>query len=190
MARQQQQKPERELNTQMEKFCQEYIKDPEHQAKAAVAAGYSAKTATVKASKLMSDPRIMARIAELMSQRVYRTKIGADYVLKRLVEIDELDLLDIMNDDLTLKPLSAWPKAWRQFLSGLKVAELFEGQGDEKQVIGVLKSIKWPDKVKNLELIGKHVDVNAFKEVHEHTVNVTLAERMQAARTRAAGGDA
>lgn len=184
------QQPSREINPAMERFCQEYIKDPDHPAKAVVAAGYAAKTATVKASKLMADARITKRIAELMSQRVYRTKIGADYVLRRLVEIDELDLLDIMNDDLTLKPLSAWPKAWRQFLSGLKVAELFEGQGDEKQVIGVLKSIKWPDKVKNLELIGKHVDVNAFKEVHEHNVNVSLADRMQAARKRAAGGGA
>ena len=166
MARQQK-KPQRDLNTQVETFCKEYIKDHEHQAKAAVAAEYAANTVTVEASKLVADPRIKTQITELMSQRVYRAKIGADYVLRLLVEIDELDLLDIMNDDLALKPLIAWTKAWRKFLSGLKVAELFEGQSDEKQVIGVL-FIEWPDKVKNLELKGKHVDVNAFKEVHEH----------------------
>ncbi|MFW8217264.1 terminase small subunit, partial [Klebsiella pneumoniae] len=48
----------------------------------------------------------------------------------------------------------------------------------------ILKKIKWPDKVKNLELIGKHVDVNAFKERMEVNVNVTIADRMAAARRR------
>ncbi|WP_442801390.1 terminase small subunit [Serratia rubidaea] len=170
------------LNAQMERFCQEYIKNPDNQTAAAAAAGY--KNAAVSASRCMKDPDITKRIAELMRHRNKRTKIGADYVLKRLVEIDELDLADIMNDDLTLKPLSEWPKAWRQFLSGVKVAELFEGQGDDKQMIGVLKSIKWPDKVKNLELIGKHVDVQAFKERVDVNVNVTLADRMAQARRR------
>ncbi|MGP2884709.1 terminase small subunit [Serratia marcescens] len=171
------------LNAQMERFCQEYIKKPDNQTAAAAAAGY--KNAAVSASRNMDNPKVQERIAELMKQRNKRTKISADYVLKRLVEIDELDLADIMNDDLTLKPLSAWPKAWRQFLSGVKVAELFEGQGDDKQMIGVLKSIKWPDKVKNLELIGKHVDVQAFKDRVDVNVNVTLADRMANARRRA-----
>ncbi|QPT15221.1 terminase small subunit [Serratia rubidaea] len=170
------------LNAQMERFCQEYIKNPDNQTAAAAAAGY--KNAAVSASRNMDNPKVNARIAELMKHRNKRTKIGADYVLKRLVEIDELDLTDIMNDDLTLKPLSEWPKAWRQFMTGVKVAELFEGQGDDKQMIGVLKSIKWPDKVKNLELIGKHVDVQAFKERVDVNVNVTLADRMAQARRR------
>ena len=36
----------------------------------------------------------------------------------------------------------------------------------------MLKKIKWPDKVKNLELLGKHVDVNAFKTVVENKVTI------------------
>ncbi|MDH8195747.1 terminase small subunit, partial [Klebsiella pneumoniae] len=55
---------------------------------------------------------------------------------------------------------------------------------DETSIETILKKIKWPDKVKNLELIGKHVDVNAFKERMEVNVNVTIADRMAAARRR------
>ncbi|HHC2134918.1 TPA: terminase small subunit, partial [Klebsiella pneumoniae] len=55
---------------------------------------------------------------------------------------------------------------------------------DETSIETILKKIKWPDKVKNLELIGKHVDVNAFKERMEVNVNVTIADRMAAARSR------
>lgn len=173
------------LTAMQEAYAQEYIKCPENQAHAAINAGFSPKSAHVKASIMMRDERIQKRIAELMAERNKRARISADYVLLRLQQIDELDLADIMDDDLSLKPLSLWPKAWRQFLSGVKVAELFEGKGDKKKIIGVLKSIKWPDKLKNLELIGKHVDVNAFKEIHEHNVNVSLADQMAKARQRA-----
>lgn len=183
MAKPQSTKP---LTEQMVRYCEEFVKNPDDQTASAIAAGYSPATAAQAASRLMADPRVMERIAHLRQARSRRTKIDADYVLKRLVEIDELDLADIMNDDLTLKPLSTWPKAWRQFLSGVKVAEMFEGQGDEKEMVGVLKSIKWPDKVKNLELIGKHVNVSAFKEVQELNINVSLADKLAAARKRAA----
>lgn len=180
------------LTAMQEAYCQSYIKTPENQSQAAIDAGYSPNTAAKFASQNMRDERVQKRIAELMEERNRRSRISADYVLMRLKEIDELDLADIMNDDLSLKPLSSWPKAWRQFLSGVKVAELFEGKGDEKKMIGVLKSIKWPDKVKNLELIGKHVDVNAFKERLEVSGTVTIADRMAAARRRVkeqAGGE-
>lgn len=172
------------ISAMMEAYCQSYVKMPENQRQAAIDAGFSPNTAAAKASVMMRDERIQKRIAELMEERNKRSRISADYVLMRLKEIDELDLGDIMDDELSLKPLSTWPKAWRQFLSGVKVAELFEGKGDEKKIIGVLKSIKWPDKVKNLELIGKHVDVNAFKERVEVSGTVTIADRMARARDR------
>ncbi|EPV6100122.1 terminase small subunit [Escherichia coli] len=174
------------ITDMMERYCQEYVQTPDNQAEAASRAGYGAPDNA--ASRMMKDPRVQKRIAELMSERNKRTRINADYVLLRLQEIDELDLADIMEDDLSLKPLSSWPKAWRQFLSGVKVAELFEGKGDKKKIIGVLKSIKWPDKLKNLELIGKHVDVNAFKERVEVSGTLTIADKMAAARKRVKDG--
>jgi len=59
--------PTRDINPQMEKFCQAYIKDQNMDGPAATAAGY--KQPTVKASKLLADPRIQKRIADLMRQR-------------------------------------------------------------------------------------------------------------------------
>ncbi|MFV8904575.1 terminase small subunit [Serratia fonticola] len=172
------------LNAQMERFCQEYIKAPENQTAAAKAAEY--KNPAVSASRLMKDPDIQARIAELMKHRNKRVKIGADYVLRRLVEIDQMDVLDILKDDGGLKPISEWPKVWRTTLSGLDISTTITNF-DETTLENMLKKIKWPDKVKNLELIGKHVDVQAFKDRVELNVNVTLADRMAAARKRVVG---
>ena len=172
------------LTVMQEAYAQEYVKCPENQTQAAINAGFSPKSAHVKASTMMRDERIQKRIAELMEERNKRLRVSADYVLLRLVEIDQMDVLDILNDDMSIKPVSQWPKVWRQYLSGFDLADMFEGRGDDKELIGILKKIKWPDKVKNLELIGKHVDVNAFKERVEVSGTLTIADRMAAARRR------
>ncbi|EIO4856497.1 terminase small subunit [Salmonella enterica] len=180
------------LTAMQEAYAQEYTKCPENQTQAAINAGFSPNTAAVKASVMMRDERIQKRIAELMEERNRRLRVSADYVLLRLVEIDQMDVIDILNDDMSIKPVSEWPKVWRQYLTGFELADMFEGRGDEKELVGILKKIKWPDKVKNLELIGKHVDVNAFKERLEVSGTVTIADRMAKARRRVkeqAGGE-
>lgn len=168
------------LTVIQEAYCQEYIKSPENQTQAAVNAGYSPKTAAKFASQNMRDERIQKRIAELMAERNKRLKVSADYVLNRLVEIDQMDVIDILNDDGGLKPISQWPKIWRTTLSGIDISKMKL----EDDIESTLQKIKWPDKVKNLELIGKHVDVNAFKDRVEVSGTVTIADRMAAARKR------
>lgn len=180
------------LTAMQEAYAQEWIKCPENQTQAAINAGFSPKTAAVKASVMMRDERIQKRIAELMEERNKRLRVSADYVLLRLVEIDQMDVLDILNDDGSLKPISQWPKIWRTTLSGFDLSSTIINM-NEDAIENILKKIKWPDKVKNLELIGKHVDVMAFKERLEVSGNITIADRMAAARKRvkeqAGGGE-
>jgi len=121
-----------------------------------------------RASELHQKPHIQARINELMAEREQRLQIDADYVLRRLVEIDQMDVLDILKEDGALKPISEWPKCWRTTLSGLDINTTITNY-DETTTENILKKIKWPDKVRNLELIGKHVRVGAFKEQLDHT---------------------
>lgn len=179
------------LTAKVESYCQEYIKCPENQTQAAINAGYSSKTAGKFASQNMRDERVQKRIAELMEERNKRLRVSADYVLLRLVEIDQMDVLDILNDDGSLKPIRDWPKVWRTTLSGFDLSSTIINM-NEDAIENILKKIKWPDKVKNLELIGKHVDVMAFKERVELDVKMTIADRMAAARKRVkeqAGGE-
>jgi len=91
-------------------------------------------------------------------------------------------VLDIMLDDLTgFKGLSEWPKVWRTSLSGVDIMQM--GGGDN--VEAVIKKIKWPDKVKNLEMIGRHVSVKAWDkeeikdqdtEIHIHITDAVKPE--------------
>lgn len=181
------------LTAMQEAYCQSYIKTPENQSQAAIDAGFSPNTAAVKASVMMRDERIQKRIAELMEERNKRMRVSADYVLMRLVEIDQMDVIDILDDEGGLKPISQWPKVWRTSISAVDINRIrMAMKDDEEDIESTLQKIKWPDKVKNLELIGKHVDVNAFKERLEVSGTVTIADRMAAARRRVkeqAGGE-
>ncbi|SPP31673.1 hypothetical protein ARAF_0815 [Arsenophonus endosymbiont of Aleurodicus floccissimus] len=77
-----------------------------------------------------------------------------------------MDVLDILNESGDLKPIKDWPKIWRTTLSGLDIAAI-QVKGKE----ALLKKIKWPYKIKNLNLLGKHIAVQAFREQisNEHT---------------------
>lgn len=159
------------LTDKQETYCRKYI-ELLNQRQAYMASYDASKmkpnTVDRSASLLHQKPHIQARINELMAEREQRLEIDADYVLRRLVEIDQMDVLDILKEDGALKPISEWPKCWRTTLSGLDINTTITNY-DETTTENILKKIKWPDKVKNLELIGKHVRVGAFREQLDHT---------------------
>lgn len=165
------------LTDKQEMFCREYLIDL-NATQAAIRAGYSVKTANRTASENLSKPDIQNRIAELKSKRNDAVGINAAYVLQRLVEIDQMDVADILNDDGSLKAISQWPLCWRRTLQGIDLSTTIR-EFDEETEETVLKKIKWPDKVKNLELLGKHVDVQAFREqVKSNVVVDSLSDLM------------
>lgn len=156
------------LTDKQEMFCREYLIDL-NATQAAIRAGYSENTARKIGSENLTKPDIQDRIAELKSQRCELVGIDAAYVLKRLTEIDQMDVLDILMPTGELKPVKDWPRVWRTTLSGMDVMEM----ASEGSTAALLKKIKWPDKVKNLELLGKHVSVQAFKEQVEQKLTAT-----------------
>ncbi|MFP2377762.1 terminase small subunit [Enterobacter ludwigii] len=146
------------LTDKQELFAREFIVDL-NATQAVIRAGFSEKSARNQAYRLMTNDDILDRIAELKAERNEQVGVDAAYVLRRLTEIDQMDVLDILLSNGELKPIKDWPKVWRTTLSGMDVVEMASADS-----AALLKKIKWPDKVKNLELLGKHVNVQAFKE--------------------------
>ena len=86
-----------------------------------------------------------------------------DWVLMRLAAEATADLADLYENG-GLKPITDWPLIWRQGLvSGLDVDETF--LGGEK--LGQVTKVKLSDRIKRIELIGKHINVQAFAERKE-----------------------
>lgn len=155
------------LTDKQEMFCLEYLKDL-NATQAAIRAGYSKKTAKDTGCENLAKPNVAERVAELKAMRSEVVKMDAQDVLRRLKEIDELDVLDIIKDDLSgFKKLSEWPKAWRTSVSGIDMKRMVQMDGDTP-IDTIIEKIKWPDKVKNLEMIGRHVEVRAWDKDHDN----------------------
>jgi phage terminase small subunit len=174
------------LNPQQEKFVLEYLKDM-NATQAAIRAGYSSNNADVTGPRLLGNVRIAAAVADALEERSKATKIDAQYVLKRLHDENEADLADLYDADTgALLPVHKWPLIWRKGLvQGVDVEELRE----EGATIGVVRKVKISDRIKRTELIGKHVDVQAFADKLDVSVTDNLAERLARAKARANGGE-
>lgn len=146
------------LTPKQQLFVEEYLKDL-NGTQAAMRAGYSPNRADQTASRLLRNGKVEAAVEKAKAERSKRTKVDADYVLKRLHEIDTLDVADILDNTGNMLPVHQWPKTWRQSISGVDLQELMSGDTET-----VVRKIKWPDKLRNLELLGKHVSVKAFEE--------------------------
>lgn len=132
------------------------------------------KNPETSGSEILNYPNVMEFIDSVRLIAAESANIDAKYVLDRLMEIDELDILDIMQEDLSgFKLLSQWPKPWRTSIGGLDLMTISAGEDDVESVI---KKIKWPDKTKNLEMIGKHVNVKAWEKEIDSSDDVPVGK--------------
>ena len=146
------------LTDKQEMFCKEYLIDL-NATQAAIRAGYKGKSAAEQGYENLRKPHINGRIVELNTIRLDSVAVDAKYVLKRLTEIDSLDVIDILDDGGNMKAIRDWPKSWRTSISGLDIQDMMSGD-----TASVIQKIKWPDKLRNLELLGRHVDIKAWEE--------------------------
>ncbi len=152
------------LTDQQKRFCLEFIKDLSA-TEAAIRAGYSKASAASQGSRLLTYPRVAAACQRLMDERAKRAKIDADQVLVELIKLAKADIRRVFNDDGSLKSIKEFPDDMAAAVSSVEVEELFEGFGKERHQIGYTKKVKFWDKPKSLELIGKHLKM--FTDVIE-----------------------
>jgi len=157
------------LTPKQARFVEEYLVDLNASA-AARRAGYAARRADAMGHENLRKPEIAAAIAAAKAERSQRTKVDADWLLTRLAQEAEADLADLYHSDGSLKSVHEWPDVWRKGLvAGIEVLEEFAGSGQDRVQIGWVKKVKLADRVKVKELIGRHVDVGAWRERVEHT---------------------
>lgn len=151
------------LTPKQQAFVEEYLTDLNASA-AARRAGYSERTAFRSGQENMQKPAVQEAIAQLKNKRSERTQIDADWVLRRLAGEADADLADLYDDEGSLKPMREWPMVFRKGLVvGFETAHEINGSGEDAMRVQVRK-IKLQDRTKTVELIGKHVGVQAFRD--------------------------
>lgn len=173
------------LTPLQQRFCEEYIKDL-NATQAAERAGSKAKKSDQAGYEFLRNPEVQAEIERLKRERSRETKIDANWLLTRLAAEAEADVADLYDDAGHLKEVKDWPPIWRKGLvNGIDI-NVTEVDGVK---MGEIVKVKVSDRVRRLELIGKHVAVQAFQENVNHTGLDALAERLARAKQRS-GDDA
>lgn len=153
------------LNPMQEKFVHEYLVDL-NASQAARRAGYSPKTADRQGGRLLKNVEIAKKISEAQKKQLKKIEVTAEWVIRRLAEEANADIADILTEDGAVRPVSEWPKVWRQGLvAGI---DIYEDIQDGKKV-GQTVKVKISERIKRLELLGKHLAL--FTERIEHTGN-------------------
>lgn len=138
------------LTNKQKRFCEEYLIDL-NGTQAAIRAGYSPDTAAVIASENLTKPNIRARIDKAMADRSKRTGVNADRVVRELARVAFVNAPDVIDlDKAVLKDGATSDDTAAISAVKVKCSVTDTGQTIERE-------IKLSDKIKALELLGKHL---------------------------------
>ena len=165
------------MNPRQAKFVAEYLKDP-NATQAAIRAGYSKRTARSQGGRLLTNVAIRDELLSHLRERSKQTGIDAAWVLQRLGELAGVKIGELFDEKLDLRPLKDLPDAADRLIASVKFDDR---PGHARRV----SELKLQDRLKVLELIGKHVTVAAFSENVRHDLGDDLMELMEDARRRA-----
>ncbi len=154
------------MNDRQRRFGREYVID-QNGTQAAIRAGYSPKTATAMASRLLTNVKVRAYIAELTAPAVEAVKLSVERVLRemtRLAFYDMTAVLEVTDGKITMRDPASLPEDLRRAIVGIKPV------GDEHQY-----ECKFADKQKALDSLARHLQMfkdmviveNVFRIVNE-----------------------
>ncbi len=174
-------------NSRHETFCREYIIDL-NGTRAAIAAGYTKKGAHVTASRMLSNPKVQGRLAELQKEKADKLDLSAEKVLGELSRLgfsNMLDYVTIKNGE-ALIDVSKLTREQAAAIQEITVDEYVDGRGKDAREVKRIR-IKLADKNRSLENLGRHLKL--FTEKMEFSATDGLAEKLAAARKRAADSE-
>ncbi|GKH33491.1 terminase small subunit [Muricomes sp. OA1] len=133
-------------------FVEEYLIDL-NATQAAIRAGYSPDTAKEIGCENLTKPNIRACIDREMAERSKRTGVNADRVVQELAKIAFVNAVDVIDP----KTATVKEDALSEDTAAIQSVKV-KTFGDD----GLEREIKMADKLKALELLGKHMGM--FKD--------------------------
>ncbi|WP_143314970.1 terminase small subunit [Clostridium sp. HBUAS56017] len=157
------------LSNKQKLFCDEYLIDL-NVTQAAIRAGYTPKYADSQGYKLLEKSAIKEYIDRAIAERSRRTGINQDRVIQELARIAFVKAADVINVNTATvkKNVSDDDLATIQSVK-IKTVPTAYGKGVEREV-------KLADKMKALELLGKHLGMFNDKVKFEGSVPVQIVD--------------
>lgn len=133
-------------------FVKEYLID-KNATQAAIRAGYSARTADRIGPELLGKTCVEAEVNRNLIKQQERTEVTADRVLRELASIAFADTRKLYREDGSIKSPGELDDRTASALAGIDTEE----RNDEDGYRAYTRKVKQWDKVKALELLGKHL---------------------------------
>ena len=149
-------------------FVQEMIKNGGNATQAAIVAGYSAKSAKVTGSQLLTDPNIAAQIEAARSVAVSKaeaiTGVSIERTLRECGRIAYADPRKLFGPDGNPIPIPDLDDDLAAAVASIEHVEEFTGRGADRELTGYTKKIKLWDKNSAIEKAMKHLGL--FEKDH------------------------
>lgn len=179
--------PNPKLTPKMTMFVAEYLANGLDAKKAAIAAGYSAKTAESQGCQLLKHPKVSAEIAKVHGKRLAKLDITAEKVLQELALMGFANMQDYLAIDeqgrLTEFDYSKLTREQAAAIQEITV-DTTGGAGDGERKLVLRTKMKLAPKRDSLELLGKHLKL--FTDRVEISMGPEIIEKLVAGRKRAA----
>jgi len=157
------------LTEKQKRFVEEYLIDL-NATQAAIRAGYSVKNADKIGPELLGKTRVAEAIKQAMAERSKRTGITQDRVLRELAKVAFVNPTDVINmDEATIRDDAN--REDTAAIASIKVKTIPAEDGDI-----VEREVKMCDKLKALELIGKHLGMFTDKIDFSGDVGVKIVD--------------
>ncbi|MCD8356269.1 MAG: terminase small subunit [Clostridia bacterium] len=138
------------MTEKQKRFVEEYLIDL-NATQAAIRAGYSPKTAEQEGYKLVQKSSVSEAIAKAKAERSRRTGISQDRVIQELAKVAFVNAADVINP----ADASVIRGAARDDLACIQAVKVKQMSGDKGDMTE--REVKLADKLKALELLGKHL---------------------------------
>lgn len=156
------------LTAKHQLFADEYLIDL-NGTQAAIRAGYSSKTAAEQASRLLNNVKIRAYIDARMAEHSARTGVNQERIIRELARIAFLDPTQLVNMD-SAEILDEASADDRSAIASVKVKTM-SGETDM-----VEREVRFADKIKALELLGKRYGMWIDRQQHDVTGMVQIVD--------------
>lgn len=157
------------LTEKQKRFIEEYLIDL-NATQAAIRAGYSPKTANEQGNRLLTNVSVRTHVDQAIAERSRRTGINQDRVIQELARIGFLNPDDVINfnnatvdSNASIDDLAA--------IQSVKVKSSYSENGES-----IEREVKFNDKLKALELLGKHLGM--FKDNININANLNSTKKL------------
>ena len=150
------------LTPKQRRFVSEYLKDL-NATQAAIRCGYSKKTAQEQGSRLLSKRMVAEAVAKGTEKQLAKAELSASLVIEHIRRIAMVDVRGYYDAQGNLKPMHELTEEQGSALAGIETILKNAKAGDG--IVDRVHKIKVFDKVRALELLGKHFSL--LTNVHE-----------------------